>query len=316
MLSNKAITLLVVSSALIANPSGILHGIEDDNPESNKTARSSDSEVRIASGDLLQVNVFGTDFSCGASNTGCEVRVNDAGDIVLPLVGSARVAGLTVANAEQVIATRLSEGKFFNNPQVTVIQKDYATQGISVLGEVQKPGTYPLLGPHTLLQAISVAGGTTVKAGHDVMIIHNHTHKPTEHVDLSSVSAGTAQIFPGDTLLVSKAGIVYVVGDVRQPSGIVMERTGLTILKAIAMAQGTGPNAALKDATLIRNVKGSRQQIPVSIRNILENKAPDLELQAEDILFIPTSVAKSATKRGLEAILQTATGIAIYGRYY
>src|SRR5207245_3962546 len=91
-----------------------------------------------------------------------------------------------VAQAAQVIAARLSEGGFFNDPQVTIIQKEYATQGISVLGEVQKPGIYPLLGSHTMLQAISAAGGITVKAGNDVRLIRADQRNEPQHVDLSS----------------------------------------------------------------------------------------------------------------------------------
>jgi polysaccharide export outer membrane protein len=269
----------------------------------------------IAAGELLEISVFETDFSCGPEKTGCEVRVSSTGDIVLPLIGSTRVGGLTVAQAEDAIASRLSEGRFFNNPQVTVLQREYATQGISVLGEVQKPGTYPLIGSHSLLQAISAAGGTTSKAGNDVTILRSVTPRQPQHADLSSLAGGNTPLAPGDTVVVSKAGMVYVVGDVRLPSGIAMERSGLTILKAIAIAQGTNPTAALKNAMLIRNTQKGRQEVRVSIQKILSNKAPDLELQPDDILFIPNSVAKSATRRSLEAILQTATGVAIYRRY-
>jgi len=286
----------------------------EETSANNEAGKARDPELRIASGDLLEIRLFETDFSCGIEKTGCEVRVSGSGDVVLPLIGSARVAGLTVAQAEQVIAARLSEGGFFNNPQVTVLQKEYASQGISVLGEVQKPGTYPLLGSHTLLQAISAAGGTTQKAGNDVVIIRGDRPNEPQHADLSSLTGGSP-LMSGDTVVVSKAGIVYVVGDVRQPSGIAMERSGLTILKAIAMAQGTNPTASLKDARLMRSTPQGRQEIFISIRKILSNKAPDLELQPEDILFIPNSLAKSATRRSLEAILQTATGVAVYARY-
>ena len=272
-------------------------------------------ELMIASADLLEVSLFGMDFSCGAERAGCQARVSDSGDIVLPLIGPVRVAGLTVAQAEQVIAARLSQGGFYNNPQVTIMQKEYATQGISVLGEVQKPGIYPLLGSHTLLQAISAAGGTTVKAGNDASIIHGDHPKEPQHIDLSSPTSSSVPLKPGDTIVVSKAGIVYVVGAVRQPSGIVMESSGLTVLQAIAMAQGTNSTASLDDTKLIRKTPNGRQQILISLRKILSNKAADLELQPEDILFVPNSAVKSATRRGLEAILQTATGVAIYSRY-
>ena len=159
-------------------------------------------ELIISSGDLLEISLFGTDFSCGREKAGCEVRVSGSGDIVLPLVGELKVAGLTVAEAEKVIAARFVQGGFFNNPEVTVIQKEYATQGISILGEVQKPGTYPLLGSHTLLQAISVAGGTTVKAGNDVMIIHSDHPNQPQHSDLRSPTSGSVALMPGDTVVI------------------------------------------------------------------------------------------------------------------
>jgi polysaccharide export outer membrane protein len=268
-------------------------------------------ELMIASGDLLEIGLFGTDFSCGSARTGCEARVSTSGDIVLPLIGAVRVAGLTVAQAEQVIAGRLSQGNFYNSPQVTIAQKEYATQGISVLGEVQKPGVYPLLGPHTLLQAISVAGGITVKAGNDVTIIRPNE---SQHFDLSSPTSSSPPLRPGDTIVVSRAGIVYVVGDVRQPTGVVMDNSGLTVLQAIAMAQGTNPTASLDKAKLIRCTPKGKYEIQIPLRKVLSNKASDLQLQSEDILFVPNSAAKSATRRGLEAIVQAATGVMIYSR--
>jgi polysaccharide biosynthesis/export protein len=119
---------------------------------------------------------------------------------------------LCVAQAEQLIAKRFSDGGVFNNPQVTIVQKEYVTQGISVLGEVQKPGIYPLLGSHTVLQAISAAGGTTVKAANDVTLVHPGHASESQHVDLSSPVTGSVVVSPGDTIIISKAGIVYVVG--------------------------------------------------------------------------------------------------------
>jgi polysaccharide biosynthesis/export protein len=258
-----------------------------------------DPELKIASGDLLEFSVFGADFSCGAEKNDCDARVNSAGNVVLPLIGSVSVAGLTVVQAEQLVATRLSQGEFYNDPQVTITQKEYATQGISVGGEVGKPGIYPLLGAHTLLQAISAAGGTTVKAGNDVSIIHKENPNQPQHADLSLIAGGNTPLVPGDTVWVSKAGIVYVVGDVKQPSGIVMERSGLTVMKAIAMAQGTNSTAALNDAKVIRNTPQGKQEIPISVKKIMFDKSPDVELQPEDVLFIPNSLAKSATKRSL-----------------
>jgi len=120
---------------------------------------------------------------------------------------------------------------------------------------------------------------------------------------------------PGDTVVVSKAGMVYVVGDVGLPTGVVMENSGLTVLEAIAMAQGTKPTAALDKAKLIRKSPNGQEEIPLPLKKILSAKAPDVKLQPDDIVFVPSSTAKSVGKRSLEAIVQAATGVAIYRPY-
>ena len=111
----------------------------------------------------------------------------------------------------------------------------------------------------------------------------------------------------------SKAGLVYVVGEVRQPGGFVMENGGgITVLQAIALAQGTGPNAALNGARLIRKTPEGQKDVPLPLKKILAAKAPDLQLLPDDIVFVPGSAGKGAAKRTAEAILQMATGIAIW----
>jgi polysaccharide export outer membrane protein len=123
------------------------------------------------------------------------------------------------------------------------------------------------------------------------------------------------EMTPGDTVVVSKAGIVYVMGDVRLPTGVVMEHDGLTVLQAIAMAQGTNSTAALSDAKLIRKTAEGPAEVPFSLKKMLTGKAPDLKLQPDDIVFVPKSGGRAAATRGLEAVIQTATGIAIWGRF-
>jgi polysaccharide biosynthesis/export protein len=271
------------------------------------------SEVQIGTGDLLEISVYGApDFDKR------EVRVDSSGTISLPLIGVEKVGGLTVRAAEDLTAKRLADGGFFSEPRVSIFEKEYSNQGISVLGEVQKPGIYPLLGERNLLDAISAAGGTTPKAGEMVTITHRAQPQEPIRVPLSYSADDAARdnvfVYPGDTVVVSKAGIVYVVGDVRQPSGFVIDKSELTVLQAIAMAQGTNPTAALQRVKLVRTTKTGREETPIDLRRVLEAKAPDLKLQADDIIFVPTSTAKSAARRGLEAIVQTATGVAIYRR--
>jgi polysaccharide export outer membrane protein len=270
-------------------------------------------KLLIGRGDLIEVMVF------GAADFDKQVRVSDDGDVALPFIAPVPIASLTTRQAEELIAQRLSEGGFFNNPRVSVFVKDYATQGISVLGEVQKPGMYQMLGSRTLLDAISIAGGTTPKAGRVATVTHRDRPNAPEIASLSSPGgeAGSAnvQLLPGDIVVVSKAGVVYVVGAVRQPTGIVLENPSLTVLQAIAMAQGTDPTASLNGAKLIRKSSTQPTEVPLPLKRILAGKSPDIRVQADDIIFIPSSAAKAAGRRGMEAILQAATGIAMYGKF-
>ena len=295
---------LVAAPDTSAQSNGVTSG------SNNEAISSGDHDLLIRSGDLLQISLFGSkDFDN-------EVRVNDRGEVSLPLVGAIRVAGLTADQAAESIAQSLIRGGYFNNPQVQVFEKEYSTQGISVLGEVQKPGIYPLLGERTLFDVISAAGGTTQKAGKEVTITHREHPTQPQTLVLSygpkGPVVGNTPVYPGDTVVVSKAGIVYVVGDVHLPSGIVIENSNLTALQALAMAQGANPTASLNHAKIIRQTSDGRQEIPLPLKNILASKAPDPVLHPDDIMFVPNSTAKSVTRRSLDAALQTAVGVAIY----
>ncbi len=276
-------------------------------------ARSTGSprDLLIGAGDLLEVSLYGMpDFKT-------EVRVSSGGEISLPMLGTVAVGGFSVEHAETLIERKLSQKGLFNDPHVTVFEKEYATQGISVLGEVQRPGIYPLLGSRKLYDAISAAGGTTPKAGGYVLITRRNDPQHSVRVPLLTGAPESMEnnvtVEPGDTILVSKAGVVYVVGDVHQPGGFVMENgNDITVLKAIALAQGTNPNAALDSARVIRKTPEGPQDVPLSLKKIVAAKAPDIQLQADDVVFVPGSAGKSAAKRGAEAILQMATGVAIW----
>jgi polysaccharide export outer membrane protein len=271
----------------------------------------SPQDLLIGAGDLLDVSLYGVpDFKT-------EVRVNSGGEISLPMLGTVSVGGLSVEQSERLIERKLTERALFNDPHVTVFAREYATQGISVLGEVQKPGIYSLLGSRKLYDTISAAGGTTPKAGRYVLIARRNDPQHSVRVPLSTgaeeSAANNVPVEPGDTIVVSKAGIVYVVGDVHQPGGFVMENdNGITVLQAIALAQGTNPTAALNAARLIRKAPDGREDVPLFLKKILAAQAPDLHLQPDDIVFVPGSAGKRAATRGVEAILQMATGVVIW----
>ena len=159
-------------------------------------------EPLIGIGDLLKIGVLGvTDYDQ-------QIRVGGDGDVFLALAGSVHVAGLTTEQAQQLIRKRLMDGGYFADPQVSVFEQEFATQGVSVLGEVQKPGVYPLTGPRRLFDVLSLAGGTTPKAGQVVSISHRNEPKSLRTVTLSNDPStnidADVEILPGDTVVITK----------------------------------------------------------------------------------------------------------------
>jgi len=275
-------------------------------------APSGGSVLTIGGGDLLKVSVL------GAPESDQEVRVDPDGNLTLSFIGSTHIGGLTTNQAQELIAKKLKAGGFYAQPQVSIFVKEYATQGVSVMGEVLKPGVYPLLGSRRLFDVLSMAGGTGPKAGRVVSISHRDQPQAPRSLNMSidptESAKSNVEVYPGDTVVVSRAPVVYVVGDVRKPSGVIMDTgTDMTVLQAIAMAEGINSTAALNRARLIRTTPTGRQELPLHLKDILSSKAPDMRLQAEDIIFVPNSAAKSAFRRSMEAIVQTASGVAIYG---
>jgi polysaccharide export outer membrane protein len=308
MLGGRALSQNVATPLPDAPPSAGVFTSTQSQHAAPKTA--DDYETLVGGGDLLRISVFGVkDFDVDA-------RVSARGSISVPLIGDVQVAGLTTDEAQAVIEKRLIDGQFMLHPEVSVFTKEYATQGVSVLGEVQKPGIYPMLGSHGLFDVLSMAGGTTPKSGPTVTISHrSHPNEPVlvKLVDIGQSASANSEILPGDTVLVSKAGIVYVVGDVKNPSGVVIENgSEMTVLKAIAIAGGVNPTAAVNSAKLIRRTSNGPEETSLSLKKIFAAKGTDIKLQPEDIIFVPNSAAKSVGRRGLEAVLQAATGVAIY----
>jgi len=268
-------------------------------------------DLHIGIGDLLQVTMFGTlDFNA-------DFRVSSSGDISLPPLGLVHVAGMSTSEAEKSIERQLVEGGFYREPRVSVFEKEYVTQGVSILGEVKNPGVYPLLADRHLLDLLSQAGGLTPNASKTVSVTHAGQNTPsvvTLSPDPELAATSNPAILTGDTIVVATAGVVYVIGNVNKPGGYPMTDNQITVLQALALAGGNSPMAALDRAQIVRQVKGAREAVPISIKKILDGRNKDIRLQAEDILFIPGSAGKNAAARSMEAILQAAVGVAVYRR--
>ena len=274
---------------------------------------TSAAALRLDAGDLLEITTFDTPELSG------KFRVDSRGEISLPLGGAVRVQGLTAEQAAVAVERLLRDRDILKKPHVTVLVLEYATQGVNVMGEVKQPGIYPLTGKHGVLDLVSMAGGLTSYASRSVSITHSAPPWETITVNLAGPGGNAlendVELQPGDRVVVLRAGIVYVIGDVGKPGGYVIEgKDSVTVLQALAMAQG--PNRTAKShGFLIRSTAGARTETPLSLSKILDNQAPDPTLQDGDIVFVPLSGAKDWTNKGLTSALQMAVGVVIYGHY-
>ena len=279
--------------------------------DASKSGSDPEASNAISNGDMLDIAVF------ESADLSTKARVDESGDVLLPLVGKVHLQGLSVADASGVVRTRLMERRFVKDPKVTVSVTEYATHGVSVLGEVKKPGIYTAMGSHRLNDYISLAEGLTPEAGTRVSIAHRIAPDQVTIVRISSSGnpkpGSNPPIEAGDTIVVPKAAQVYVVGDVVRPGKYLMDHDEqLTIIQALALAQGANRTALLKRSMIIRKTETGRTEIPLDVDKVLAMKSKDLALLDNDILFIPISKAKAAMNRGVEAIVQTAVGAASF----
>jgi len=277
---------------------------------SSPANRSLDASIRLGQGDLVEVSVY------NVPELNTRARVSDSGDIDMPLVNQVHVEGLTVDEAEKVIEQRLDHGGFVRNPHVQLFVSEYTSDGTSILGEVARPGVYPVLGEQRLFNLLSAAGGLSPAAGTSITITHRA--EPDKRVvvaisrNLEDHPDSNVPVYPGDTVMVRRADVIYVVGDVNRPSGFLMDNGGkLSVLQAIALAGGTTSTAKLSGVRIIRKGPQGVAEIPVSLKKMLHAKTDDLPLQANDILFVPASARKIIGGRTAEAALQMATAVSV-----
>jgi polysaccharide biosynthesis/export protein len=274
-----------------------------------KPLQSADPTLKLSIGDLVEMSVY------NVPELSTKTRVATNGDLYLPLVSHVHVAGLTIEEAQELIEARLTDGHYLKDPHVALFVDEYAAAGASILGEVSRPGIYPVLGQQHLFDLISIAGGLTEKAGHAIVITHRSD--PTSSVTLPMTRSladnpkDNVQVYPGDTIIVQKADIAYVIGDVGRPSGFLMDRGTLTVMQAVSLAGGTNRTAKMNSAHILRKGPTGLTDVPVLLKKIQQAKSPDIALQPDDILVIPSSAGKILAGRTLEAAIQAATLVSV-----
>lgn len=266
----------------------------------------------IGPGDWLDISEYHTpEFHT-------QVRVSAEGVATLPMVGDIQLAGLDEPAAAHAIEAALLAKGMLLHPLVMVHVTASAAQDISVLGEVTHPGIYPYAFHHRLLDLVAEASGLAPGAGRVVNVFHRDDSKTAHPVILDPTGADpnsdhNPELSPGDTVQVSRAGLVYVVGDLVRPGGFTIDPAqGITVVQAITLAWGPSQNAALSKAILIREQKGGRTITSLNLKRMLRGLDPDLAIHDRDIIFVPDSFAKNLVNRTMESAIQSTIGVGIY----
>ena len=298
------------------------------------------SESRLGPDDLLQITVF------EAPEMNRTLRVSANGEISLQLLGTVKAAGLTPRELELVLQELLRRS-YMKDPHVGVFVQELQSHPVSVVGAVKKPDVFQIRGTKTVIEMLSMAEGLADDAGDTVRIMRGagladggkSGTSPRQQVEKLNTGdsadpiaqEGKAEIVkvnikdllesadptlnvgvhPGDIVKVTRAGIVYVVGEVQKPGGFVLTNNeNISVLQALALAQGLTRTSAKAQARIIRTDPGTgkRTEIPMDLGKILASKAPDPTLQPNDIVFVPNNSAKSAFYHGTETVLYYCRG--------
>jgi polysaccharide biosynthesis/export protein len=292
------------------------------------TSGSTDAASRLGPNDVIQVHAVEAEEISDKP-----IRIGSDGYINLPLVGRLKAAGLTVEELQTEMVQRLK--RLIVEPDVTVSLAETHSQPVSVVGAVKNPGVIQLQGQKTFVEVMSLAGGPRDDAGYTARItrrkelgllpLPHATIDPSGQFTVADVNlqnimeardpAANVIIMPNDVISVPKAEMVYVIGDVLKPGSIVLgDQKTVTVLQAISITAGLGKTAKSTEAKILRLTPGSSQrtEFGVNLKAMLAGKSNDIPLQAEDILYVPTSLRKDFALRTLEALGGSGVTSVIY----
>jgi polysaccharide export outer membrane protein len=245
-------------------------------------AQDRSPDYRLGPGDTIRILVFQN------PDLTLETRVSESGSITYPLIGSVKLGGLTTDAAEKQIASRLQNGGFVKQPQVNVVLLQNRGNQVSVLGQVNRPGRFPLETFNMrLTEMIAIAGGIAPTGADTAIVMGTRNGKPfRKEIDVAGLFLGNhleedIPVSGGDAIYVHRAPAFYIYGEAQRSGSYRVER-GMTLQQALA--QGGGPTA-----------RGSESRIRVSRRNAdgkIEVLSPPLTdpVQADDVIYVRESV--------------------------
>jgi polysaccharide biosynthesis/export protein len=265
----------------------------------------------IERGDLLHLLVYDT------PEMEQHARVTDSGTIPFSFLGTVRVSGLTPAQAAEQIEHRLVAAGVMLHPEVSVRVEAYATQNASVMGQVQKPGSYEIDTGRKVVEVLAMAGGLTDVADRHITIQRfGAAQQKVEYYYSNSALTALSEdpmVYPGDTVIVPRAAVVYVLGDVSKPGGypISTNNSTMTVLQAIALAGYANHTAALGKSRLVRATANGVVEIDLEVNAMEKGKKPDVALLADDVVYVPFSFMRNVGING-QGILASVASAAIY----
>ena len=265
----------------------------------------------IRPGDIVEVHVF------EAPEYSVSMPVSPAGLIAIPYAGLFHIEGMTSIEAAKAIAQLFVQNQILRDPRVIVTAQQFG-YSVTVMGEVKVPGIYTLAGKKRLLDMLTQAGGVTTSAGHVIEIFAPGSFKnPTTVLwdpTLRENDNAELEIKTGETILVSRCGVVYVGGNVGRPGAYPLcESNHTTLSQVIALAQGTKPNSYSQRTILLRSSSnGTRVVQNVKVEDVLRGKKVDITMQPDDILYVPPSILKAAAKTALISAIGFATQAYFY----
>lgn len=280
-----------------------------------RPATSPSSErYRIGPGDVLEVRVYKLPDLSRES-----LRVEESGTIRMPLINEDIPAACrTEGELAKDIASRYLT--MMRNPQVDVFIKEYQSRPVAVIGAVNAPGRFQLQRRIRLLDLLSFAGGPAERAGGNIQVVHSTAYPSCDPASagrtdslginvfkLRDTLAGNARsnpyVRPGDVITVHEFEQIYVIGNVIRPSGFPLKEK-ITLSQAIAMAGGTLPDSATDRVHLLRQKSdGTKQDFVVDLKAINKRRAPDVVLQPNDIVEVPTASGRRFLRNILEGVI-------------
>lgn len=232
----------------------------------------------IGNQDVLTIAVYGQEELSG------KFTVDPDGTLTFPLLGRVKAGGLTLRGLEEDIKKRLSDG-YIRNPQVSVSMDTYRSQRVFIMGEVRAPGAYQLTGDMTIIEAIAKAGSTTPAAADEALIVRpkegqttgpvlpNETDSTVIRVNLREIQEGALSknvlLRDGDTLLVQKARLVYVFGQVKSPGAYPVDKD-TTVLQALSLSGGVTDRGSTSRIKIVRTVDGKKKELKVKLTDLVE----------------------------------------------